>query len=269
MGETPETWHYGVVARYWAEFNVDGGPEAEYFRSYIEEGGGPALDAGCGSGRLLVPWLHVGLDVDGCDVSADMIALCRERAEREGLSPTLYVQSLHELDLPRRYRTIVVCGALGVGSSRERDQQALLRLHEHLEPGGTLVMDNEVPYASARNWTHWLPEHRRELPRPWASPGDRRRGGDGTEYALSTRLVDVDPLRQLVRVEMRAQMWRDENIVAEEERVIDLMQYFKGEIVLMLEAAGFVDVDVRGAYDGGEPTPDHDFLVFVARRSNP
>jgi hypothetical protein len=41
-----------------------------------------------------------GLDVDGCDVSADMTAI-REKSEREGLSPTLFVQPMHELDPPR------------------------------------------------------------------------------------------------------------------------------------------------------------------------
>jgi len=33
----PQTWHYGVVARWWAEVNTSG-PEIEYFQPYIEEG---------------------------------------------------------------------------------------------------------------------------------------------------------------------------------------------------------------------------------------
>ena len=76
-----------------------------------------------------------------------MIAACREKAEAEGLTPNLYVQAMHELDLPRRYRTIVVCGSFGLGSDRERDRQALERFRDHLEPGGTLLLDIEVPYA--------------------------------------------------------------------------------------------------------------------------
>ena len=95
---------------------------------------------------------EAGLDVDGCDVSADMIELCRERADRAGLSPTLFVQPMHELEPPRSYRTIVVCGAFGLGSTREQDAEALARFHRYLEPGGTLVLDNEVPYANARRW---------------------------------------------------------------------------------------------------------------------
>ena len=264
MEAAPRTWHYGVVARYWAEFNTQG-PEIEYFRRYVEAGQ-PAADVACGTGRLLIPWLKAGLDVDGVDVSEDMLDLCRERAEHEGLSPTLYAQPMHELDLPRRYRTIVVCGGLGVGASRANDQQALERFHAHLEPGGTLIFDNEVPYANARDWTYWPSQKHEELPEPWPPPSDRLRASDGSEYSLRVRTVALDPLAQSVRAEIRAEEWRDGVLIAEEEYPIDLMLYFKDELVLMLERAGFRDVDVRGGYDGAEPTPEHRFLVFSATK---
>jgi ubiquinone/menaquinone biosynthesis C-methylase UbiE len=259
-----QTWHYGVIARYWAEFNTEG-PEIEYFGRFVERGQ-PALDAACGTGRLLVPWLRAGLDVDGVDVSEDMLALARERAESEGLSATLYAQSLHELDLPRRYRTIVVCGGLGVGSNRRQDQQALERFHHHLEPGGTLVLDHEAPFADARDWRYWTAEGRADLPEDWRPPGERRRGRDGTEYDLRSRTVAFDPLAQSAKLEMRAAMARDGKVLAEEEYPIDLMFYFKDELVLMLECAGFRDVEVRGGYDDEPPTPEHRFLVFSARK---
>ncbi len=152
---TAPTWHYGVTARWWAEFNTSG-PEIDYFRRYVEAGQ-PALDLGCGTGRLLLPYLRDGLDVDGSDVSADMLALCREAAEREGLSPNLYAQPKHELDLPRRYRTVFMCGALGVGSTRAEEMEALRRVYDHLEPGGTFVLDNEVP-VRGRQWLEVLAE---------------------------------------------------------------------------------------------------------------
>jgi SAM-dependent methyltransferase len=256
------------VAKWWAEFNTDG-PEIAYYRRFIEGGGEPALDVACGTGRLLLPYLRAGLDVDGCDVSADMVALCREQAAREGLTPTLFVQPMHELEPDRGYRTIFVCGAFGLGSTREQDLEALRRFHRHLEPGGTLLLDTEVPYASgpnARRWRYWLKEGRSELPRPWPPPGERRRGSDGAEYELRTRVVEVDPIRQLHSLELRAAMWRVGELVAEEEHRIDMRLYFRDEVLLMLEHVGFAGVAVRGDYTDDEATSDHDTLVFVARR---
>ena len=259
------TWHYGVVARWWAEFNK-GGDEIDYFRRYVEAGQ-PALDVACGTGRLLLPYLRAGLDVEGCDISEDMLALCREAAAREGLTPTLYVQAMHALDLPRRYRTIVVCGGFGLGSSREQDLEALRRLHEHLVPGGVLLLDNEVPYADAALWQYWLKEKRAELPQPRREPGERRSGSDGAEYALRSRVIDFDPVAQQATLEMKAFMWRDDELVAEEEHVLTMTLYFKDEVVLMLERAGFDSVRVRGQYNDAEPTVDDDFLVYIAQRA--
>ena len=262
--QSASTWHHGVVARWWAEFNTTG-PEIDYFRQFVEAGQ-PALDVACGTGRLLLPYLRAGLDVDGCDISPDMLAQCREAAEREGLSPNLYAQAMHELDLPRRYRTIIVCGAFGLGSTREQDVQGLQRLYDHLEPGGTLVVDNEVPYANAKQWPYWVKGERAVLPEPPRPPGRRRMGSDGAEYELRARTVGFDPLDQSSTWEMQAFMWRDGELVAEEEHLLTETLYFKDEIVLMLERTGFTEVAVQAAYTGAEPTADEDFLVFSGRR---
>lgn len=265
--EQPQTWHYGLIARYWAEFNDDFRPhEIPYFQRFIEDGGQPALDVACGTGRLLLPYLRAGLDVDGCDVSADMIALCREKAERERFSASLYVQPMHELDIPRRYRTIYVCGAFGIGSTREQDLEALRRFHAHLEPGGRLLLDTEVPYADARLWKYWLKEERASLPGPMPSPTQRRPASDGSEYALTSRVLEVDPLAQRSSLEMRAELWRDGELEAEETRRIDLHHYFVDELAMMAERAGFRDVLVHGDHVEAPPTSDDDFVVLVAKK---
>jgi SAM-dependent methyltransferase len=267
--ESPQTWHYGVVAQWWSEFNDEFRPhELPYFRSFIEDGGQPALDVACGSGRLLVPYLHAGLDVDGCDVSADMLAVCQEKVAREGLSANLYVQPMHELDVPRRYRTIFVCGAFGLGSNRTRDYQALCRFREHLEPDGTLLLDIEVPWADSHQWKHWSREARASLPETAQEPRKRRAASDGSELALRSRILDLDPLEQHVRLEMRAQRWRDGVLEADETHVLDIGLYFTQELLALLERAGFADVVVHGDHVRRPPSPDDEFVVFVAKPGN-
>ena len=167
--DTPQTWHHGLVADWWAEFNTDG-PEIDYFGRFVE--GRPAgARRGVRLRAAAAALARRGYDVDGCDASADMVARCRDRADARGLDPTS-LQPLHELDPPRRYRTIVACGVLGLGSTRAQDQEALRRIHDSLEPGGTLVLDNEVPYANARRWPLWTRRCAARPPRDLA--GTRR-----------------------------------------------------------------------------------------------
>ena len=48
----PQTWHYGLVASWWAEFNDDFRPhEIPYFQAAIERSGQPVLDVGCDEQR--------------------------------------------------------------------------------------------------------------------------------------------------------------------------------------------------------------------------
>ena len=261
----PESWHHGLVAEWWAEFNLDG-PEIAYFGRFVERAQ-PALDVGCGAGRLLLPWLRGGYDVDGCDVSRDMIGHCRARARREGFDPTLLVQPVHELDPPRRYRTIVACGVFGIGTTRTQDEEALRRFHASLEPGGTLLLDKEVPYADPRRWRYWATaEERARLPESWPEAGRPRTVSDGSTLDLRARAVEVDPLDQTITFEMRARRLRDGKTVAEETYTLTERMYFRDELLLLLERAGFVDVVVKGGYADEEPTPGHDFLVFIARK---
>lgn len=245
------TWHHGLVARWWAEFNT-GGPEIAYYRPIVEAGQ-PALDAGCGTGRLLLPWLRDGLDVDGCDVSADMVALCRAAAEREGLEPDLYVQTLHELDLPRRYGAIVCCGTFGLGSTRAEDEESLRRLLEHLEPGGVLALDVEatgdVLAAEPR-------------PAQQEPPAERRRGSDGAAYALRGRVVEVDREARRVTRAIQAWQWREGELVAEEEHLLTESAYERDELADLLGRVGFADVEVRD----GASAWGYDMIVLVARR---
>ena len=265
----PETWHHGLVATWWAEFNDDFRPhEIPYFRRHVERDGQPALDVACGTGRLLLPYLRAGLDVDGCDISADMVQHCRAKAAGEGLSPVLFVQGMHEIDPPRTYRTVFVCGAFGLGSTRAQDVEALSRLHDALQPGGTLLLDIEVPYADTKQWRYWTSEGRRALPEELPPPRERRLASDGGEYTLRARVLDLDPLEQRVTLGMHAERWRDGELEADEDRTLTINLYFRNELLLLLERAGFADVRIEGDHNDLPPTPDDEFLVFVATKGD-
>jgi SAM-dependent methyltransferase len=267
MSHDAQTWHHGLVARYWATFQ-EGGPEIDYFQKVIEAGGQPALDVGCGTGRLLLPYLRAGLDVDGTDVSADMLAFCKAKAEAEGLDVEgrLFAQPMHALDLPRAYRSIVVCGAFGLGSSAEDDRAALARFHELLEPGGVLAMNLDAPHAAVFEWPYWMPDKRRELPRDWRPWPPREAAPDGTEFAMRARLIDLDPLDQRVTRQMQVELWRNGEREAEEEHTLTERLYFRNQMVDLLAAAGFIGIQVQTGFTGEPPTADDEVLVYIARK---
>jgi SAM-dependent methyltransferase len=264
MKDGVQTWHYGLMARYWAEHNTTG-PEIAYYQRQIETYGQPALDAGCGTGRLLISFWRAGLDVDGCDVSSDMLAYCQQTAEHAGLSPRLYWQALHLLALPRQYQTIVVCGAFGIGVSCHYDVAALHRFYHHLVPGGLLLLEGHPAYRDDKLWPLWQRAARTHLLEPWphdiAKPPE-----DGRDYKLCYRLVAVDQLEQRTIGEMRMLLFKDQQRVADDTYTLTSNYYFRYELQLLLEQAGFTVEAVKGDWTDADVTADHDTIVYFARK---
>ena len=227
ISKQTRTWHHGLVARWWAEFN-QAGEDIQFFKNAVAGASGPVLDAGCGTGRILLPLLRAGVDADGADAANDMLKWCRQGAEAESLEVELYTQAMHELDLPRKYSTIVVCGAFGLGGSRAQDLQGLERIHQHLLPGGVLLLDHYLPNReSPRSWSAWVDEP--ELPRPWPRQGDRRVAADGSELELRVRQFAFDPLEQTTTLEIRASRYEDGEEVESEINAITLIYISKAD----------------------------------------
>jgi len=259
------TWHYGLIARWWSEFNKAEPNELDYYRSAIRKFGEPVIDLGCGTGRFLVPLAAEGVDIDGVDISADMIAAARAMLP-EPRTGQLSVQPLHELRLDRTYRTAYMCGVLGIGGSRDHDREALRRVYQHLEPGGALLVIHKLPYDGEEGWSDWLPGNRAGYPAPWPDEGDRRRTADGDDIELLSRVAELDPLQQLIVLEMRARLWHNGSVAKEESYSLKSCLYFAQEFLWMLRDAGFGEVVVEGDYTGMPATADDANVIFVARR---
>jgi len=142
MGQDSYEYH-GLKAATWDLIRGDtsGWSDRPFYREIIERSGQPALDVGCGTGRLVLDYVSEGMDVDGVDNSPEMLANCRDKAEGMGLQPNLYLQTMEGLDLPRRYRTIFVpSSSFQLLTDPADAAEAMRRFFTHLEPGGTLVM---------------------------------------------------------------------------------------------------------------------------------
>jgi hypothetical protein len=176
---------------------------------------------------------------------------------------------MHELELSRKYRTIYMCGAWGIGGRRDHDREALRRAYRHLEPDGALVIANhELPYAGGdeKRWARWLPGHRDGIPLEWPAEGERRTTADGDEIESLFRRVEIDPLQQMYESQVRLRLWTDGQIVREEEYSLKENLYFAQEILVVLGDAGFRDVAIEGGFTGRPATPEDGMVAFVARK---
>ncbi len=227
--------------------------EFSFYRRRLEDHPGPALEASCGTGRILLQLLAAGFDVDGMDASADMLRLCRAKASTLGLAPVLYQQLMQRMDIPRSYDTIFIPLASFMLMTDIRDaRQALQCFFHHLRPRGDLLFSTHLPPGTGSGRSDWMPY--------------------GTLFHPVRGLVrvsiagEVDSSTQIAIDFHRLEVMDGDAIVETVVHPIRLRWYRRDEMIEFLEAAGFRDIRVWGHHTEREAGPDDTVLVFGARR---
>jgi len=100
------------------------------------------LDAACGTGLSVLPWLERGYRVVGVDCSEPMLRLARERLRRAGHTTELSLGDLRDLRLDRRFDA-AVCMHSGLDYLLVTADlaQAFRSLRGSLREGGLLAFD--------------------------------------------------------------------------------------------------------------------------------
>jgi SAM-dependent methyltransferase len=246
--------YVGLMAEAWDALRGDTSDwdDRHFYLDLIRERGEPVLDVGCGTGRLLLDYLALGIDVDGIDNSAEMLALCRQKAERLGLIANVHLASMADLDLPRRYRTIIVpSSSFQLLLDRDEAGRALDAFHRHLEPGGTLAMPIIVlDEAYDRSWSA----------EALLEDGSTVRRTARETFDLARRNESTDDLYEV---------FRDGELIRTERHVRDraTLAWTPDELRDALVAHGFDDLEFRSGFTREPHKPADDIFTVLARRA--
>lgn len=221
---------------------VAGLKEIEFYSDKLKTIEGPILEAMCGSGRILIPLLEKGYQIDGVDNAPHMLENCQKRCASKNLQVQLFEQPLESLLLPKKYGCIFI--ALGsfqhFADSQTVAFQVLQQLHEHLLPGGSLLIDMIVPWGLIQGDIHgnFLSHEVRTLEHKQTVHSH-----DGSTITSATTAT-VYPEKQLAISKNHYEKVLNGKTIAIEDEQLAFRWYHRYEMELFLEKAGFSVVHV-------------------------
>jgi SAM-dependent methyltransferase len=229
----------------------------DYYSALARNANGPVLEVACGTGRILLPCLQAGVDIDGLDLFEPMLKTLRSKAASLQVTPQLYQQDMSNFTLPRRYRLIMIpFNAFIHNASQEAQIGCLLRCREHLLPGGELVFDTTFPSMKIIG----APQGARTLEKETAHPTT------GLPMRIYiTRRFDYVAQTQYALSEFEL-LARDGTVQTNYRSQVKVRYIYKHEMELLLRVAGFAQWRIFGDFHSRPMSSENDTIVVVARK---
>jgi SAM-dependent methyltransferase len=155
------SWEYGTLATEVYELDKPIGrsfTDVEYYTGLLADVSGRILEPASGTGRVLIPLLEAGHQVEGIERSPQMLACCRQHCRDRGLDPVLREADMTVFVRLAAYEAVIIpAGSIALLNGRKAMLQALTCFRDSLVPGGRLFIDVPVPQPAAGPETmrHW------------------------------------------------------------------------------------------------------------------
>ncbi len=238
----------------------DDGAEVRLMADFLPKHPGLALEIGAGSGRLMLPLMAAGVEIEGLELSPDMHALGKIRAARLGLAPVVHLGDMtHWQGRQGRQRYAALLAPAFTLQLAADPEPVLRHWHGLLENLGGLYLTVFMPYAELLGdlpENQWYSDHQVTL-------------GDGREGRLETRHVLDRPNQRLHR-EHRYSLTGEPPIRHQSRQTIRWIEH--DEMLCLLERTGFqldrwfLDFDPRRPVSHPDDTDFDGIVTYQATR---
>lgn len=218
--------------------------DIEYYIKKLVGVTGRVLEAGVGTGRMLIPLIKNGFIIDGVDSSAEMLEQCRKNLDKHKVKAVLYEQNLIDLSLPHKYDAIIMPTGSFCLLPREKIQRVLITFYNHLNEGGRIIIDLEMPtsFQEGQVRTNSFPK------------------ADGQGILLTNYSEKIDWLKQKTSSINKYELIQEGEVIKTE--ISNSVLYWHGlaEFEMRLSILGFKNISYEIGYGQGPS----DTISFIA-----
>jgi SAM-dependent methyltransferase len=257
---------YGAAADYYDYVQVYAErADVAFWVDEARRSGGPVLELGCGTGRVLLPVAHAGIEITGLDASRKMLSVLGQRLGQESTEVRDKVElvegDMRDFDLGRQYALVIIPFRPFQHLITVNEQVACLAaIRKHLRPDGRLIFDLFNPSLTAL-----LDESRAEEQAPEAGV----QMPDGRRFHRTWRRTGIDFFNQVQQIEMYYYVTHPDGRQERGVHAFPMRWLHRFEAEHLLARCGFQVEQLYSDYDRspyGAKYPGE--LIFVASKRN-
>ena len=235
--------------------------DAPFYLELARQSGGPVLEIGCGTGRVLLPIARDGIEIHGVDNSEPMLDTLKEKLAREHSSVRsrvfLHAGDMREFRLNRQFPLVTIpFRPLQHMYTVEDQRKALTSAAAHLTADGQLAFDVFYPNFDR------LPLHigEEQLETEWSPE-------PGTVVRRYYRKDAFDQTNQNFTLTFLFRTFRDGQLLSEEAETLKMSFYTYPHLRALFLLAGLEPVAEYGSF--GKDTLDNNSeeMIFLLRRA--
>lgn len=219
--------------------------DIEFYAESLKGVSGAVLEAGVGTGRVLIPLIQQGFAVEGIDLSAQMLTQCQANLQTHDIRANLYQQDLTNMSLPTKYQAIIMPTGSFCLLPRDLAGKVLNSFFEHLVHGGKVIIDLLLPTSFREGDVN-------AYDYPMA---------DGTGILFTSYSKTMDWASQKTAYVHKYEMLKDGEIQETEVSHFVVHWYGIREFEMMLKLAGFTEIDHIIGY-GKKPAKPHNIYSY-------
>jgi ubiquinone/menaquinone biosynthesis C-methylase UbiE len=247
--------YYRVASKFYdADYATIREPEdVAFYLQLAQQNGGPVLEMGCGTGRVLLPIARSGIEIHGLDASEDMLAVLRDKLDHEEQDVQRRVSltegDIRTADLDQEFPLIIAPFRVIQHMLTREDQKAWLgNVARHLGNEGSLCFDVFQP-----NYAYIVESREPKVEFDYVD------AKTGVRLQRIVRRVH-HPEWQLMDFEFE---WKTEdskgNPISDSRASATVRWFTRSELENLLDLAGFEITDYWGSFKGepfGEGSPE-------------
>ncbi|MGM7683704.1 class I SAM-dependent methyltransferase [Cytobacillus sp. Hm23] len=229
--------YYGELCTkvYESDKSFSEGKELEFYLSFVKDKSMKVLEPMCGNGRMLIPFMQKGIDIEGFDISEDMLRVCKEKGEQLNLKPFVFHDKIEEFKGDKQYDMIMIpFGSFSLlPDSLVKD--SLQNMKSVLNENGKLLLTIMTKNSEIEEFHEWIETNRKHFK---------------NETIVENRKAYYDKENKLLNIKLKYQSVQDGQIEKTEIMDFSIRLYELEGFRNTLKSYGFQNIVIHDIKDG-------------------